>query len=169
MADFRALDVDQYDEDALRAMEFVDTDPRTDAELVQIAQGKQARVRSCMTSHDAAGALAAVLADAPSGAHAEGAKALTFATLLEILNATRAAEIPAVVTALDLSERDTLMHYLYKGLALGGTRAGVDAGVNCAVLLSWHEKVGPATDPAYARRGHRLDRTGDDRPSCTVD
>ena len=33
------------------------------------------------------------------------------------------------------------MKYLYKGLALGGTRAGAAEGINCAVLLLRHEKL----------------------------
>lgn len=32
------------------------------------------------------------------------------------------------------------MKYLYKGLQLGGA-AGEREGVNCAVLLGWHERV----------------------------
>lgn len=92
-------------------------------------------------SNDTAGALAAILDDAPSGHHAEEAKRVTFALLLETLNATRSTDIPAALRTLNLAQRETLMKYLYKGLALGGTRAGAAEGINCAVLLLWHEKL----------------------------
>ena len=92
-------------------------------------------------SNDIGGALGEVLRDAPSGTHADEAKRVTFSLLLEILNATRSSDIPAAVKGLDLQEKDTLMKYLYKGLALGGTRAGAAEGINCAVLLGWHEKL----------------------------
>lgn len=100
------------------------------------------RPRPCSPgSNDTAGALAAILDDAPSGHHAEEARRVTFALLLETLNATRSTDIPAALRTLDLAQRETLMKYLYKGLALGGTRAGAAEGINCAVLLLWHEKL----------------------------
>ncbi|KAI3623165.1 arp2/3 complex subunit [Malassezia furfur] len=140
-SDFRALDVDQWDEEPLTAADLAIEDPRSAAELLQIAQQKQSGVRTRLASNDTAGALAAILDDAPSGHHAEEAKRVTFALLLETLNATRSTDIPAALRTLDLAQRETLMKYLYKGLALGGTRAGAAEGINCAVLLLWHEKL----------------------------
>lgn len=52
-----------------------------------------------------------------------------------MLNTTRATDIAKVVTALDPVAQDTLMKYLYKGMA------SVEDGGNCSVLLNWHEKV----------------------------
>lgn len=46
MSDFRALDVDQYDEEALRPTDLVVDDQRSSQELLSIAQGKQNGVRS---------------------------------------------------------------------------------------------------------------------------
>ena len=59
----------------------------------------------------------------------------TLATVLSVLNTTRATDIAKVVTALDPVAQDTLMKYLYKGMA------SVEDGGNCSVLLNWHEKV----------------------------
>lgn len=61
--------------------------------------------------------------------------------MLDILTSTRAADIAPAVKALSLAERDTLMKYIYRGMELGRT-PGEASMVNCAVLLSWHEKVG---------------------------
>ena len=57
--------------------------------------------------------------------------------VLDILNSTRTVDIMPAVKALDASERDTLMKYLYRGMERGRSAAPV----NCAVLLSWHEKL----------------------------
>ena len=57
-----------------------------------------------------------------------------------MLNTTRATDIAKVVTALDPVAQDTLMKYLYKGMA------SVEDGGNCSVLLNWHEKVRTARD-----------------------
>ena len=57
--------------------------------------------------------------------------------VLDILNSTRTVDIMPAVKALDASERDTLMKYLYRGMERGRSAASV----NCAVLLSWHEKL----------------------------
>lgn len=58
--------------------------------------------------------------------------------MLDILNSTRTADIAPALKSLRIDERDTLMKYLYRGLEVGRTSG---SSVNCAVLLSWHEKV----------------------------
>lgn len=45
-SDFRALDVDQWDEEPLTAADLAIEDPRSAAELLQIAQQKQSGVRT---------------------------------------------------------------------------------------------------------------------------
>ena len=57
-------------------------------------------------------------------------------TLLTILGSTKSSEVSSVVKGLSQDAQDTLMKYLYKGMA---TSARSDA--NSSVLLSWHEKV----------------------------
>lgn len=65
---------------------------------------------------------------------------VTLLSLLEILNSTKSSDIPNAIKSISLDQRDALMKYLYKGLELGGA-GGEREGVNCAVLLGWHERV----------------------------
>lgn len=94
-----------------------------------------------------------VLTDAPYGPNVEEAKVrdqpssvalnidrcfqeTNLSTLLTILGSTKSSEVSSVVKGLSQDAQDTLMKYLYKGMA---TSARSDA--NSSVLLSWHEKV----------------------------
>ena len=61
---------------------------------------------------------------------------LTLQSLLLILNSTKATDIPGIVRALSPDAQDTLMKYLYKGMAVPG-----QGEVSGSVLLAWHEKV----------------------------
>lgn len=61
---------------------------------------------------------------------------VTLQTLLTILNTTKSTEIPAVIKGLGQDEQDTLMKYLYKGMAVPGW-----GEISGSVLLGWHEKV----------------------------
>lgn len=137
MSEFRHLNVDQYDEETFSAEELAPQDPRSDEELSQVAHAKQSDVRARLSSGDMAGALHVVLADPPTGHHAVHARETTLSMVLDILNSTRTVDIMPAVKALDASERDTLMKYLYRGMERGRSAASV----NCAVLLSWHEKL----------------------------
>lgn len=104
---------------------------------------------------DVAGAIELVVADAPYGAGVDDAKVrfhhsltllslllltspknLNLQTLVSILNSTKATEIPGVIRSLSPDAQDTLMKYLYKGMALPGW-----GDVSGSVLLGWHEKV----------------------------
>ena len=62
---FRRLDVDQYDEDALRPEELVAVDPKSPDAAMAAAQQKQPTVRARVASGDIAGALQVVLEDVP--------------------------------------------------------------------------------------------------------
>lgn len=68
---------------------------------------------------------------------------MTLQSLLEIVNSTKSAEIGAAVKAISIDQRDALMKFLYKGLELGGE----GEGINCAVLLGWHERVSIFPNP----------------------
>ena len=59
----------------------------------------------------------------------------TFATVLSVLNSTRSADIPKVLSSLDAASQDNLMKYIYKGMS------NIDENSHCSVLLNWHEKV----------------------------
>lgn len=61
---------------------------------------------------------------------------LTLQTLVTILNSTKSTDIPNVVKSLPPDTQDTLMKYLYKGMAFPGW-----GDVSGSVLLGWHEKV----------------------------
>jgi len=61
---------------------------------------------------------------------------ITLQTLLSILNSTKSTEITNIIKALSLETQDTLMKYIYKGMAMPGW-----GDVSGSVLLGWHEKV----------------------------
>lgn len=57
-------------------------------------------------------------------------------TLLTILNSTKTTEITPVIKSLSQDAQDTLMKYIYKGMAMPGW-----GDISGSVLLGWHEKV----------------------------
>jgi actin related protein 2/3 complex subunit 5 len=61
---------------------------------------------------------------------------VTLQTLLTILNSTKSTEITNIIKSLSVDTQDTLMKYLYKGMAMPGW-----GDVSGSVLLGWHEKV----------------------------
>lgn len=63
---------------------------------------------------------------------------VTLQTLLTILNSTKSTEISNIIKGLSVDTQDTLMKYLYKGMAMPGW-----GDVSGSVLLGWHEKVRP--------------------------
>ncbi|BFZ55726.1 arp2/3 complex subunit [Savitreella phatthalungensis] len=119
--DWRRIDVDQFDEDKLTAAElFTNARPpqTTDASVVTAA------VRQAIARGDASGGLRQGL----------GIADLDPTAALSCLSSIKSTEIPQVLAQLSRVELDQLMRAIYKGLAS-------PAANNCAVLLSWHEKV----------------------------
>ncbi|THH03149.1 hypothetical protein EW145_g6490 [Phellinidium pouzarii] len=133
---FRKIDIDVYDEDVLLEEELYDADPRDPVQVVSETKAKTSQVRSTLAKGDVAGALNIVLENAPYGPDAEEAKNINLQTLLSILGSTKATEIPAILKALSQDAQDTLMKYLYKGMAMPGW-----GDVSGSVLLGWHEKL----------------------------
>ncbi|KAJ7644355.1 actin-related protein ARPC5 [Roridomyces roridus] len=133
---FRKIDIDVYDEDVLQEEELFDADPREPAQVLSDAKQRQVAVRSALAKSDVLGALNIVLENAPYGPNVEEAKTVNLSTLLNILNTTKSADIPNVIKGLSQDGQDTLMKYLYKGMALPG---GGD--INWSILLGWHEKL----------------------------
>ncbi|TFK69206.1 arp2/3 complex 16 kDa subunit [Pluteus cervinus] len=133
---FRKIDIDVYDEDILHETELYDSDPRDPSQVLSDARQKQVAVRTALARSDIVGALSSILDSPPYGPGVDEAKDLTLQTLLTILNTTKAAEIPGVVKALSQDEQDTLMKYLYKGMAMPGW-----GDISGSVLLGWHEKL----------------------------
>jgi len=138
MADvnFRKIDIDVYDEDALVETELYDADPRDPARALNDAKQKATAVRSALSKGDTVGALTLVLEDPPYGPGADDAKNLNLQTLVSILNSTKSAEVTTVLKSLSPDAQDTLMKYLYKGMAMPGW-----GDVSGSVLLGWHEKL----------------------------
>ncbi|OCH90109.1 arp2/3 complex subunit [Obba rivulosa] len=136
MDNFRKIDIDQYDEDVLLESELYEPDPRDPAQVLDDVKQKVTAVRSSLAKGDITGALDLVLDNAPYGPNVDEAKNINLQTLLSILNSTKATEIPGVVKALSTDAQDTLMKYLYKGMAMPGW-----GDVSGSVLLGWHEKL----------------------------
>jgi len=135
-ANFRKIDIDIYDEDVLQESEIYEADPRDPAQVLNEAKQKQAAVRSSLARSDIAGALRTVLQDAPYGLGADEAKNVTLQTLLTILNSSKSTEISGAIKQLSQDDQDTLMKYLYKGMAMPGW-----GDISGSVLLGWHEKL----------------------------
>ncbi|KAK7677833.1 hypothetical protein QCA50_019145 [Cerrena zonata] len=133
---FRKIDIDKYDEDVLLEDELYEADPRDPAQVLNDTRTKVNAVRSALSKGDTVGAITLVLDAAPYGASVEEAKNLNLQTLTSILNSTKASEIPSIVKSLSQDAQDTLMKYLYKGMALPGW-----GDVSGSVLLGWHEKL----------------------------
>ncbi|KIK63575.1 hypothetical protein GYMLUDRAFT_221735 [Collybiopsis luxurians FD-317 M1] len=130
---FRKIDIDAFDEDVIQESELYEADPRDPAQVFEEAKARQASVRSLLSKNDIVGALVTALDNAPYGPNVEEAKTISLQTLLGILNSTKSTDISNVVQSLTMDSQDTLMKYLYKGMAM--------ADSNASVLLSWHEKL----------------------------
>ncbi|KIY48592.1 ARP2/3 complex 16 kDa subunit (p16-Arc) [Fistulina hepatica ATCC 64428] len=133
---FRKIDIDAYDEDVIQDSELYEADPRDPAQVLDEAKQRQAAVRSALAKNDVSEALTIALENAPYGPNVEDAKTLTLHTIVMILNTTKSSEIPAVIRSLPQDAQDTLMKYIYKGMAMPGW-----GDVNSATLLGWHEKL----------------------------
>ncbi|KAH9477164.1 Actin-related protein 2/3 complex subunit 5 [Psilocybe cubensis] len=133
---FRKIDIDIYDEDVLQESELYEADPRDPAEVLEDAKQRAGHVRSLLAKNDIPGALTIILDNAPYGPNIDDAKIITLQTLLTILNTTKSADIPGVIKALSMDTQDTLMKYLYKGMAMPGW-----GDISGSVLLGWHEKL----------------------------
>ncbi|BGP43151.1 arp2/3 complex subunit [Rhodotorula kratochvilovae] len=139
-ANFRKINIDQYDEDALLPSALYHPDPRGPAQALADAQTKDRTVRGLLQRGDVAAALKEVTREGewPYGEDSDHevaqAKAAALQTVLAILNSTRSTDIPALVQALDPAEQVTLMKYLYKAMENLGDTSG-------NVVLGWHEKL----------------------------
>jgi len=133
---FRKIDIDKYEEDVILETDLYDADPRNPAQVLDAAKSKSAAVRGFLSKGDMAGALVSVLEDAPYGPNVDEAKNLNLQTIVSVLNSTKSTDIPGVVKALPPDAQDTLMKYLYKGMAISGW-----GDVSGSVLLGWHEKL----------------------------
>ncbi|KAG9074484.1 hypothetical protein FRC06_010646 [Ceratobasidium sp. 370] len=125
---FRRIDVDKLEEDVLLATDLYDPDPRGPDGALAEAKAKVGQVRTALSKGDTQSALSLILADPPYGSEAEEAKATS----------TKSTDIPNTLRSLTPEQHDTLMKYLYKGMAM---QNDANVEVNSSVLLAWHEKL----------------------------
>ncbi|KAL9710736.1 arp2/3 complex subunit [Leucoagaricus gongylophorus] len=137
---FRKIDIDQYDEEVLNDEDLYEVDSRDPDQVLEEARQRQAAVRSALAKNNTAEALEAILENAPYGPNVDEAKQITLTTLLTILNSTKAAEITPAIKSLSPDAQDTLMKYIYKGMAMPGW-----GDISGSVLLGWHEKLTEVT------------------------
>ncbi|KAG8713102.1 hypothetical protein FRC08_013679 [Ceratobasidium sp. 394] len=135
---FRRIDVDKLEEDVLLATDLYDPDPRGPDGALAETKAKVGQVRTVLSKGDTQSALSLILTDPPYGVEAEEAKALTTSSVLLVLASTKSTDIPNTLRSLAPEQQDTLMKYLYKGMAMQNDG---NVEVNSSVLLAWHEKV----------------------------
>jgi len=134
---FRKIDVDAYDEDLVHPEDLVEPYHLSPPDAARQAKEREREVRGLLTRGELPSALALALTDAPYGTQYTEAKTTSLSTVLLILMQTKSTDVSNLVRALKGEEQDTLMKYLYKGMASAETQEGNV----CAVLLAWHEKL----------------------------
>ncbi|KAJ3066135.1 hypothetical protein HDU99_003946 [Rhizoclosmatium hyalinum] len=120
--------------------DFVDTSipARSEYELNAAIQDRSNQVRGFVSSGRFAEAVAKALEDPPAGRDAQGAKDKNLQVVMEALAAPRGTDIPVIVKQLAPYQLDTLMKFVYRGMAY-------PEAFNPSVLLTWHEKVTEVT------------------------
>ena len=172
---WRTVNVDAYDPESATNFDLASVlpstlpAPSTSGESAQIAQ----QVRQLLRAGDSLGALQSALETSPLAGD-EQAKQVHTTTVLEVLQGIRQSDVSRILNEI-LSQPggaalgDTLMKYLYKGMAMsaggsGGSQKGMSpqgtgdgrggfsqiqarnfgeggGGQVMSVLLSWHEKL----------------------------
>ncbi|KAJ3056738.1 Actin- protein 2/3 complex subunit 5 [Rhizophlyctis rosea] len=132
----RKVDVDFVDdEDA-----FVDENQTAASATLYSAEAESAvdaRVndaRRLVSSGNMPAAVSRVLENPPAGPYPQSLKDKNTAIVLETLLAVRPNDMPAIVKSLSSTQLDTLMKYIYRGMAQ-------PEAYNSGLLLTWHEKV----------------------------
>jgi actin related protein 2/3 complex, subunit 5 len=167
---WRTINIDAYDPESAQNFDLASVlpstlpAPSTSGESAQIAQ----QVRQLLRAGDSLGALQSALETAPLAGD-EQAKQVHTTTVLEVLQGIRQSDVSRVLGEMlkqpgGSALGDTLMKYLYKGMAgaTGGCGKGMSpqatgtggfsqiqarnfgeggGGQTMSVLLSWHEKL----------------------------
>lgn len=174
---WRTINIDAYDPESSFNFDITSVlpsslpAPSTSAESAQIAQ----QVRQLLRAGDSLGALQSALETAPLAGD-DQAKQVHLSTVLEVLQGIRQSDVSRILNEMLKQQGgsalgDTLMKYIYKGMASGaggsgkgmspqGTGSGVEGagrggftqiqarnfgegggGQVMSVLLSWHEKL----------------------------
>ena len=126
----RKVDVDLYDADR-----FVDDElAETSADNASAVSSKETEVRGMLNKGDNKGALVRALADPPLRAKDQAVKDKAHKVVMDVLMAFKTTDIEGAVKTLSEQDVDTLMKYVYRGMAQP------DDG-NSAQLLQWHQKT----------------------------
>ncbi|KKY19734.1 putative arp2 3 complex subunit [Phaeomoniella chlamydospora] len=173
---YRTIDVDAYDPESSKNFPLETLlpatlpAPSTASEAASVAQ----QIRQLLRAGDSEGALSGVLETAPLGGD-EGAKQVHTTTVIEVLQGIRQSDVSRVLGTVVEGEggnarADTLMKYIYKGMATGSQPSQPNGsarktssslspqatgfsqiqsrnigegggGQAMSVLLSWHEKL----------------------------
>ncbi|KAF1825997.1 Arp2/3 complex 16 kDa subunit ARPC5 [Dissoconium aciculare CBS 342.82] len=165
---WRTIDVDALDPESSSNFDLTSLTPAVQPIATADVQTLAGQVRQLLRGGDAEGALRGALENPSYGADDAG-KAIHLQLVIEILQSIRQAEMTPILQRIYQSEGgsevcDTLMKYLYKGMAQGppagsaaksatasaggfsqaGGRSfgGAEGGGQAmSVLLSWHEKL----------------------------
>ncbi|EGG05498.1 uncharacterized protein MELLADRAFT_36782 [Melampsora larici-populina 98AG31] len=137
---YRKIDIDLYDQDALKEDELYEHDPRSAEEMLSDAQSKTQQARSLLARADVPAVLQLLLTSPPYGPPSptlQKAQSLILSTIIETLSTTRTSDIPSILSNLNSDQLDWLMKYIYKSMSL----ITMDSNTPSAVLLNWHEKL----------------------------
>ncbi|KAK7521050.1 actin-related protein 2/3 complex subunit 5 [Phyllosticta citricarpa] len=163
---WRTINIDALDPDSPANFDMATMAPTVVPVSTPDVQTVAGQVRQLLRGGDSEGALRGALENAPYGADQQG-KDIHSATVIEVLQSIRQSEMSPILSRIYQSEGgsevlDTLMKYLYKGMASGppsGSKqnltpqptgfsqvsgrnfGGGDGGQSMSVLLSWHEKT----------------------------
>ncbi|KAK6433778.1 hypothetical protein LTR95_010043 [Oleoguttula sp. CCFEE 5521] len=169
---WRTINIDAYDPESCYNFDLKSLTPQVQPISTQDVQTLSGQIRQLMRSGQSEDALKGALENVPYGAD-EAGKAIHLSLITELLQSIRQADMTPLLqrlySSLNGSETcDTLMKYLYKGMAQGTTghtqtgqggktltpqatgftQAGgrsfggaEGGGQGMSVLLSWHEKL----------------------------
>jgi len=164
---WRTINIDALDPDSPANFDLTSLTPSVVPVSAADVQHLAGQCRQLLRGGDSEGALRGALENAPYGGDERG-KETHLATVIEILQSIRQSEMSPILSRIYKSDGgsevlDTLMKYLYKGMAqttpsasksglspqttgfaqMGGRSfgGGEGGGQMMSVLLSWHEKV----------------------------
>ncbi|KAF2153329.1 Arp2/3 complex 16 kDa subunit ARPC5 [Myriangium duriaei CBS 260.36] len=163
---WRTINIDALDPDSAYNFDLTTFTPNVQPVSTADVQTLAGQVKQLLRGGDQEGALVGALENVPYGADTQG-KDIHLATITEILQSIRQSEMTPILQRLQQAPNgtelcDTLMKYLYKGMAQPppvqparaaapqqsgfsqiGSRVGAGEGQGHAmsVLLSWHEKL----------------------------
>jgi len=162
---WRTINIDALDPESPANFDLSTLTPSVVPISTSQVQSTATQIRQLLRGGDSEAALRGALDTAPYGAD-EAGKEIYLATVIEILQSIRQAEMSPILNRMYKSDGgsealDTLMKYIYKGMAqftptvatgqspqtTGFSQIQVrslghgDGGHSMSVFLSWHEKV----------------------------